>query len=115
MKPVVAVCRRPGPRRRPGRRVSRGLGVWLLDGLLLIAVLNLPADFAARPLGRVDVRVGVPGADCLNELLECPGFDSPIRDGGEYISGGDFAGDGARSPDKAVCLLRRRGTHGSPR
>ena len=68
---VVAVCRRPGRSRRPGHRVSR-VGVSLLDGLLLIAVLDLPADLAARPLVRVDVRVGVAGTDCLDELPKAP-------------------------------------------
>ena len=57
--------------------------------------MDLPADLAARPLGRVDVHVCVAGADCTDELLERPCFDAPVGDGREHISGSYLAGDGA--------------------
>ena len=92
---ILSAGRWPGSRRPPRPPCLERFGVSLLDGLLLIAVLDLPADLAARPLGRVHVRVRVAGTDRLDELLERPRFDSPVGDAGEYISGRDLAGDGA--------------------
>src|SRR5688572_180737 len=72
---------------------SRALGVSLPDELLLIAVVDQPADLAAGPFVGVHVHVSVAGTNCLDELFERPGFDAPVGD--QYISGSDHARDGA--------------------
>ena len=62
----------PVPAVLPAVRVS------LPDELLLIAVVDLPADLAAWPLVGVYVYISVTSADCLNKLLERPGFDAYV-------------------------------------
>src|SRR4030095_13783752 len=69
--------------------------------VVVVVELELGSDLAARPLNRVDVGVGLAGADRADELVELAGRDA-LSDRADDVSRPDRAADRGRG--RRACL-----------